>query len=203
MARTITGTNTVGITLTLQSDNPVTVASGGVVSTTGTLSALYGVGGGSNSWTIDNSGVVAGGGKGLQLGNTNSYVSTAIVTNRSTGTITGGVAGALIDNDGTASLTNAGGSISGGQFGVAISGLGTVTNAPGSQILDAGTTGTSGAAISLYGGQVYNAGSIAGRAGVDEFLGGTVTNISGGAIAGSIGAGVDLRGPGTVFNGGT
>ena len=29
MARTITGTNTVGITLTLQSDNPVTVASGG------------------------------------------------------------------------------------------------------------------------------------------------------------------------------
>ncbi len=203
MARTITGTNTVGITLTLQSDNPVTVASGAVVSKTGTLSALYGLGGGSNSWTIDNSGVLAGGGKGLQLGNTNSYVSTAIVTNRSTGTITGGVAGALIDNSGTALLANAGGSISGGQFGVAISGPGTVTNAAGSQILDTGTSGTSGAAIYLYGGQVYNAGSVTGRSGVDEFLGGTVTNVSGGVITGSIGAGVDLRGPGTVFNGGT
>ena len=54
MARTITGTNTVGITLTLQSDNPVTVASGAVVSTTGTLGALYGPGG-SYSWTVDQS----------------------------------------------------------------------------------------------------------------------------------------------------
>jgi hypothetical protein len=204
MATTITGTNTVGVSLTLQSESPVTVAQGAVISTTGTLGALYGVGGSSYSWTIDNSGGIAGGqtGKGVQLGSTTHYVSNAILTNRSYGVITGGVAGASIDNSGTATLTNAGGLINGGQFGVAISGTGTVTNTVGGQILDAGTTGTSGAAIYIYAGQVYNAGSIAGRSGIDGFAGGSVTNVSGGTVVGSTSAGIDLAGSGTVVNGG-
>ncbi len=108
----------------------------------------------------------------------------------------------MIDNSGTATLANAGGSITGGQFGVAISGAGTVTNTTGGQIVDTGGTSASNAAIYMYSGQVYNAGSLTGRSGVNEFLGGSVTNVFGGTIIGNARDGVDFAGPGTVINDG-
>ncbi len=214
MARTITGTTTTGITLTSQGDNPVTVAATAVVSKpSGAPGALYGQGDGTNTWTIDNLGVIAGGGTagvGIQLGSATFYVNSGDVTNRSTGTITGGVVGVLTDNSGPSAVTNAGGSIEGGQFGVFVNGVGSLTNIAGGQI-----TGTSEAAVYVYGDasrpngssqpdvQVYNAGSLTGASGVNGFLGGTVTNVSGGLIVGDSGDGVDLAGPGTVVNGGT
>jgi hypothetical protein len=194
----IAGTYTSGITLSSTLGSPVSVT--GLIDVSSST-ALYGPGG--YSWTVDNSGVVAGGtaGSGIQLGGL-QYVDSGVVTNRSSGTITGGIAGVLVDTSGTAAVANAGGMIQGGAFGVAISGSGTVTNAAGGQILDAGTTGTTGAAIYVYSGQVYNAGSLTGRYGVKEFLGGSVTNVSGGTIVGTTSNGIDLASPGTVVNDG-
>jgi len=119
MARTITGSNTLGITLTSQTDNPVTVAATAVVSKpSGVFGALYGKGGATNSWTIDNSGTVTGGNGvgtsnagGIYLGGFVSTITNGIVTNEASGTIAGALYALFVN--GPASITNkAGGTIS-------------------------------------------------------------------------------------------
>ena len=51
--------------------------------------------------------------------------------------------------------------------------------------------------------QVYNAGTLSGPVGVDEYRGGSVTNIAGGTITGDSAQGVYLGGEGTVTNSGS
>jgi len=95
MSRTISGTSTVGVTLTSTADNTVSVT-GAVNVASGT--ALYGTGGGLYSWTIDNSGLVSGGGSGhgISLGTTAAPVTNSFVTNESGGTIAGANTGVAI-----------------------------------------------------------------------------------------------------------
>jgi hypothetical protein len=85
MARTISGSSSVGITLT-SGDNPVSVT-GTIAAAGGT--ALYGPGTGSYSWTIDNSGTVSGdtlaSGDGIQLGSGSAAVGPSAVTNETGG----------------------------------------------------------------------------------------------------------------------
>jgi fibronectin-binding autotransporter adhesin len=129
----IPGSYSSSITLTNTAANPVLV-SGTIDATTGT--ALYGQGGGSNTWTIDNSGTIHSSSKnptdtGLRLGSSGTSVVTAVVTNEASAVISGAVYG--IDIYGPASVTNlSGGVISGGQYAVDLNG------AP-STIINAGT----------------------------------------------------------------
>ena len=106
MSRTISGSYG-SITLTTTADNPVYV--------TGTIAAigiaLYGEGnaGGTNGWTIDNSGTITGSGAsgvGIQLGTAGNPVAASRISNASTGTIAGGRVGISIVGTGT--ITNFG-----------------------------------------------------------------------------------------------
>ena len=137
--------------------------------------------------------------------------SPAIVTNHSSGTIAGGSIAVAINDTSQAAVTNAGGYIAGGNYGVSVSGAGTVTNLSGGSIIGAGSSGTNAAAVFIYGYgpsgnqpnvQIYNAGSLTGATGVAEFLGGSVTNASGGTIDGRSNFGVFLDGNGTLVNDG-
>ena len=212
MPRTISASYTSGITLTNTADNPVTVTSTGTV-TPPSGNALYGgPGDGTNSWTIDNAGLIAGtNANGIQLGISYSHVSRAIVTNRSSGTITGGSIAVSINDTSQATVTNTGGEIAGGNYGVSVGGVGTVSNMSGGSIIDTSASGAYAAAVFIYGYgaagnqpnvQVYNAGSLTGATGVEEYLGGSVTNATGGAIVGLTNFGVFLDGNGTLVNGG-
>ena len=158
MSRTISSTYTTGITLTTTSDNPISVT-GTVNVASGT--ALYGTGGGSYGWTIDNSGLLNGGGNGygISLGTSGSYVANGVVTNEAGGTIAGGYNGVAIWGPG--SVTNmAGGTITGGSYnkGVYFKGAGTVVNAG---LIAAGN-------VAIY-----------------EAAGGSVTNLATGTISGA------------------
>ncbi|HLY88971.1 MAG TPA: hypothetical protein VKQ27_08300, partial [Acetobacteraceae bacterium] len=111
----ISGKYAVGITLTSKAQNPVTVT--GTITPSNSI-ALYGPGGGTNSWTISNAGSIGGGAHtGIALGDTIMYVATGIVTNQ------------------------AGGRISGYDIGVNIGGPGTLTNAAGGTIIGSHSDG--------------------------------------------------------------
>jgi hypothetical protein len=174
MSRTISGTTHTRITLTSQADNPVSVT--GTISVT-SGDALVGQAGASNTWTIDNSGLIktTANATGLSLGSYLATVARGSVTNAS------------------------GGTISGGQYGVLINGSGNITNNVGGTIV-----GTSGDAIYTLGspGTVVNAGVVlAGNVGVYESTGGSVNNLAGATISGD--RGVWLAASGTVTNAGT
>jgi hypothetical protein len=175
---TISGSYSSGITLTNQAANPVSVQSNGTIAVT-SGSALYGAGGGSNSWTINNSGSISSSSKqpsdGIQLGASGTPLATGIVTNE------------------------AGGLISGTKYGIGIySTAGSVTNLSGGRI----TSNNSGVLISGGAGTVVNAGTISGAIhAILDLAGGSVTNMAGGVIAGG---GIKIsNGAGTVVNAGT
>jgi glycosyltransferase involved in cell wall biosynthesis len=172
MPRNISGTYTNGITL-VNGDNPVTVT--GTIAGIAAIAyqhALYGPGGGSNSWTIDNSGTISATNRnGVDLGYYSHPVTLSVVTNESNGVISG-------------------------HYGVYIVGPGVVTNVAGGSI-----TGTY-AGVRLYtdAGSIVNYGAISGPRGVREDKGGSVTNLSTGVMTG-INAGVQISGAaGTVVN---
>ena len=98
--RTIAGTYTTGISLSDPGDNPVTVLSGGIIDT-GSGVALQGSSG--TYWTIGNAGLV-----------------------EATGTTAGDIGVALAGGGAVTNLT--GGTIGGYDFGVSITGTGSVIN---------------------------------------------------------------------------
>jgi hypothetical protein len=210
MATIISTITSIGIVLS-PSDNPVSVT-GTITPTSGI--ALYGPGDGTNSWTIDNAGLISASdtasGHGILLGGS-SAVAAGVVTNRSSGTITGGSIAVAINDTSQATVTNTGGVIAGGNYGVSVSGVGTVSNMSGGSIIGTSSSGTNAAAVFIYGSgaagdqpnvQIYNAGSLTGATGVEEFLGGSVTNASAGTIDGQTNFGVFLDGNGTLVNSG-
>ncbi len=175
MTTVFSGKYAAGITLTSTSQNPIQV--------TGTITpasgiALFGPGGGSNTWTIANSGVIGGGaGSGIALGNTVTYVANAVVTNAGSGRI------------------------SGANIGVNIGGPGTLTNLLGGTI-----TGTQSDGVyfgSLGNGTVVNSGMIIGGFGGTYMRGGgVVVNNAGATISGN-NYGVKFHnGTGTITNAG-
>jgi hypothetical protein len=192
---------------------------GSSISVTGTITptsgiALYGPGDGTNTWTIDNAGLISASDTssyGIILGGSSAVVA-GVVTNRSGGTITGGSIAVSINDTSQAVVTNAGGEIAGANYGVSISGVGTVSNMSGGSIIGTSSSGTNAAGVFIYGYgasgnqpnvQIYNAGSLSGATGVEAFLGGTITNVAGGTIDGRTNFGVFLDGNGTLVNGGT
>ena len=172
MSRTISGSSILGVVLTNQADNPVTVT-GTIAVLTG--SALQASSGASNSWTITNAGTLSTAvlSQGVMFGSFVGSVANGILVNQSSGVITAGGYG-VFSYAANTSVTNAG-TITGGAFkGVYIrGGLGTVVN-----------TGR------IVGGNVA----------VYEYDGGRVTNAAGGTITGA--GGVWLQAPGTVSNAG-
>ncbi len=229
---TISGSYAYTVTLTSQTNNPVSV--------TGTVSVADGTAltapgnGGAYTWAVNNSGTLSGGGTGhlgVQLGSAAGPVSFGTVSNQSGGRITGGeralgiygpglvnnLSGGYIAGTGesgvyiaeTGTVTN-GGAVSGGIDGVYLHSDGTVTNLPGGNI-----GGLSARAVNINGDatraategqpnvQVYNAGTLSGVGfGVFELRGGSVTNALTGTIIGTSGPGILLRGPSTVINSG-
>jgi Hint domain len=204
MATIISTITSTGITLS-PSDNPVLVT-GTITPTSGI--ALYGPGDGTNTWTIDNAGLISASdtasGYGIRLGSSSAAVGTGFVTNQTGGTIEGGHFGLYVNGNG--SVTNAsGGAINSQKFGVDIHGVGIVSNASNGTI--SGTTIAAyvygaGPAGDQSGVQIYNAGTLIGSDGAVEFAGGSVTNIAGGTIDGLGKYGILLGGPGTVVNAG-
>ena len=204
MATIISTITSTGITLS-QSDNPVSVT-GTITPTSGI--ALYGPGDGTNTWNIQNAGLISASdtssGYGIQLGGNSAAVVAGVVTNQAGGTISGGHFGLYVNGNG--SVTNAsGGTINSQKFGVDIHGVGIVSNASNGTI-----SGTS-IAVYVYGAgpggdqsgvQIYNAGTLIGSDGAEERNGGSVTNIAGGTIDGLGKYGILLAGPGTVVNAG-
>lgn len=168
MGLTINGHYTYGLNITdAASFNPVSIGTLGVVSQTiGTALFL----GGSQDWTLTNSGTV----QSTDAGTTGIGISLS----------TGG------------QLSNtAGGLVSGGYAGLRTAVAATLTNAG-----SIAATGTAGAAVLLGGGAVANAGGqiTGGGAGVRLTALGVVTNT--GTIAGTAGNGVELAGGGAVGN---
>jgi hypothetical protein len=198
---TISGTHFSGITLPGTYGSPLTV--------TGTISAstgagIYYQGGTATNWIIANQGVIAASTQGIALKFTTSVASGSVI-NSNGGTIYGATSGIYVYGYGT--VTNIGVStISSNGNGVYIRQGGTVSNLSGGVI-----TGGA-AAVSFYGGGVldpqtrvlvFNAGQLRGASGVEELLGGSVTNAAGGTIVGTSDFGVDIRnGIGSVSNSG-
>jgi hypothetical protein len=200
---TISGSSSSGVTL---SDSVY----GSPLTVTGTIDvspgdAIFYRGGTGTNWTIANQGVIEASTHGIALGNSSTTVTSGSVTNSNGGTIYGATSGIYINGYGT--VTNIGVSTISSQFtGVDIRLAGTVSNLSGGVI-----TGTSAAAVSIYGTGVpgalsrilvFNAGLLQGSSGVKEFIGGYVTNISGGTILGQTKIGVDLDGVGSISNSG-
>ena len=215
----ISGSYSSGITLTNQAANPVSVLSTGTIAVAGGT-ALYGTGGGSNTWTINNSGSISGGGSGITLGKAGTTVSSGLVSNGSTidggigvqiygpgavtnasgGSITGYAGGGIIITAGLGTVSNAG-SLTGGAFGVHELAGGSVANQSGGAIT---STYRFGVRIEGGAGTVSNLGIILGvAAGVMELSGGSVTNAAGEGITASSGVGVAVYGSlATVVNAG-
>ncbi|HEY7580750.1 MAG TPA: Hint domain-containing protein, partial [Acetobacteraceae bacterium] len=185
----ISGTYTSGVTLSNTLGSPISIT-GRIDASSGT--ALYGPGGGSNSWTISNSGMIS----------TADTSSAAIQL------------GSFADNVSNGEITNqAGGRIAGGGYGVSISGPGLVTNLNGASITASNSPGVyGGAAVDIQGDyyhgsagnqpgvRIVNAGTLTGPSGAFEKLGGSVTNTSTGTIAGTSVAGIWLDSYGSVVN---
>jgi hypothetical protein len=174
---TISGSTTVGVSLTAPSQNPLVITTTGGIAVPGGY-AIYGSD--AATWTITNAGVVsianANTGGGLLLeGN-------AVVTNTATGTIAGGRAGMLL-HGATSSVANYG--VVGNPttyLGIYILGDGIVTN------FAFGTIEADGEGVTFRSsfGSVVNSGLIVGNgfAGVRLADGGVVTNAAGGTITG-------------------
>lgn len=190
MATIISTSTTTGIVLTDTALNPVSV--------TGTIDvasgvALYGQGGGTNSWTIGNAGSISStganfGDAAIALGAVGTPVTNGVVTNEAGGVISGrnGVyingPGSVTNLGGTGGLP--GGSITGGNVGIDLVAGGSVTNF--------GSISGSFAGVGMLGGNdtVNNAGTILalGQFGIGVQLSGTVQNvvINSGSISGGI-----------------
>jgi hypothetical protein len=201
----ISGTYSSGVMLSDSGyGSPLTVTGAINVSTGDAISYL---GGTATNWIIANQGVIAAStkGSGIALVNPSTSVTSGSVTNSNGGTIYGGTNGIYINGYGK--VTNIGAStISSQSTGVDIRLAGTVSNLSGGVI-----SGTNSEAVFIYGAGkageqskvlVFNAGLLQGSSGVEEFLGGSVTNISGGTIYGTNGIGVDLDGFGSISNSG-
>ncbi len=186
MSYSISGTQATGITLTSSTPNPVAIEPNTQI--TGTIGpALYGPGGPSYSWTIDNSGTLIGPPTyiGVQLGSNASAVINGVVNNSYGGKIIG-------------------------YTGVYISGPGTVANGTSDNPGGATITGTGVAGVNLTGapGTVINQGGrydgviqgYGNALGVIESDGGSVTNLVGGIISGA--EGISIGGAGLVTNSG-
>ena len=175
MATVFSGKYASGITLTSQGQNPVSVT-GTITPSSGI--ALFGPGGGSNSWTVANSGLIGGSAStGIQLGNNLTYVANGVVTN--------GTSDRIIGVD----------------IGVNIGGSGTVTNLPGGTIIGSQADGVYFGTIGS--GTVINSGVIIGGF-AGEYMrgGGLVINNAGATISG-ITYGVKFHnGTGTIINSG-
>lgn len=171
----ISGKYAVGITLTSKAQNPVTVT--GTITPSNSI-ALYGPGGGTNSWTIINAGSIGGGAHtGIALGDTIMYVAKGIVTNQASGWITGY------------------------DLGVAIGGPGTLTNLAGGTIIGSHSDGVYFGSTAAA--TVINNGVIIGGFG-GEYMrgGGVVVNNTGATISGT-NYGVKFHfGAGTITNAG-
>jgi hypothetical protein len=217
MAKTISNSYSMGITLSNTADNPVSV--------TGTIdvpsgSALMGLGGGGESWTIDNSGQInnsdASGGA-IQLGDNGSPVAAGIVTNQTAGLIAGVAYGVQIVGPGTVSNLG-GGIIQASQgFGVHVSDAGTISNdgtvtgrsaavfegAGGLITNDAGATLSSALiGVEIFGGTIVNDGTVTGAdAAVLARSDGLISNAAGGTLSGG-NRGVHAYGTETVTNAG-
>src|ERR1700733_5983560 len=177
MSRTISTTLSAGITLS-SGDNPVSItATGRITASTG--DAVYGYTSGSTPWTVANAGTIvsqAPSGGAVYLATPNTGINTTF-TNQSGGLIT-----AL-------------------QTGVDLNSSGVIVNQANATI----TSTTTGLASAVYiggTGTIINAGLLkAGNVAAYERLGGSVTNLATGTIAGA--GGIYLNGPGTVTNAGT
>ena len=185
--------------------SPLTVT--GTIAVSGGYGILYS-GGTATNWTIANKGVIEAStqGSGIELGNFNTTtVTSGSVTNSNGGTIYGATTGIYVNGYGT--ITNIGVStISAQGIGVDIRLAGTVSNLSGGII-----TGTNAEAVAIYGTGVpgyltkvlvFNAGLMQGASGVEEYIGGSVTNVSGGTILGQTNIGVFLDGFGSISNSG-
>ena len=177
MSRTISTTLSAGITLS-SGDNPVSItATGRITASTG--DAVYGYTSGSTPWTVANAGTIVSqdpSGGAVYLATPNTGINTTF-TNQSGGLIT-----AL-------------------QTGVDLNSSGVIVNQANATI----TSTTTGLASAVYiggTGTIINAGLLkAGNVAAYERLGGSVTNLATGTIAGA--GGIYLNGPGTVTNAGT
>ena len=176
MPRTITGSYSTGVTLSVAGDNPVSVAAGAIVGNTAgpglySNTAVY--------WTITNAGAITG-----------------------AGTTTGHDAGIGLAGAGAAITNQAGGIIRGYGFGVATNGVGTVVNQgtiSASQTVGGGPSG-SGYSFTAASGSIA-ASITALTAGAME-PGGAVSNAASAVITGVF-QGVALNAPGTVENAGS
>jgi fibronectin-binding autotransporter adhesin len=211
------GTYSTGITLSSPStQDPATIATTGRIDLTGTQgNGIYGTT--AAAWVVGNYGTIIAPTRGVFL------TSGGVVTNFSTGVISGGYRGVEIDG-GVGALINTGSILGTKQQGVKLGGGGDVTNMSGGMITGASTYA---AVYILNGGIVSNAsgGSINGAVQFDEgagtllnagaintarsastgvalLSGGLVSNVAGGTIAGSVAGVYELAG-GTVINAGS
>ena len=181
---TVSGTYSSGLSL-VASCNPFT--NNGTITNAGG----HGItGGNSAAWTVLNNGTASSSssyGDGIHLGSLNNTITNAstgringssngmgiysfgIATVSNAGTITGGIFGVLVNNDG--SINNSAGLISGGN-GASLGGNGTISNAVGGRISG------SYKGVEIYGGgSVANDGRITGGTyGVFFYDGGSLTN---------------------------
>ena len=173
--RIISGKYAAGITLTSQAENPVTVT--GTITPSNSI-ALYGLGGGTNSWTVINAGSIGGGAHtGIALGDTLMYVAKGIVTNQASGRITGY------------------------DLGVAIGGPGTLTNLAGGTIIGSHSDGVYFGSTAAA--TVINNGVIIGGFGGEYMRGGGVVVNNAGATISGTNYGVKFHfGAGTITNAG-
>lgn len=208
MSRTISSSLSSQVTLSYPGDNPTTITSSGTISTSSGI-ALYapGNGGGTNSWTIDNGGLIHAAGTGttgigIQLGSGTAGVTNNLVTNESTGSIYGYFTGIEMHGSGTVVNRGAITAYAAYAHGVNLLAGGLVTNAAtgvivassGDGVTIAGTTGT-----------VTNSGTIVGATGfggygVNLAAGGSLTNAQTGYINF---VGFGTTGTGTLINSGT
>ncbi len=184
MSRTISTSYNSGITLTSQSDNPVTVTSSGTVNASGGYGAIYGEGGG--TWTITNSGhlLATSSSNGVVLGSIRGPVTNGVVINQANATIS--AAGSYyyaVEIYGPATITNA--------SGATISGMG--YDAVKLSYNYSGPTDS----VTNYG-VITNTGS-KGIVGLNSL---SVVNGAGGTISGSA-VGIELHASSTVTNAGT
>jgi hypothetical protein len=186
---TISGSHA-NVTLTTPSYvNPITVS--GTV--TGTSAAIEGIG--LTSWTIGNSGTIAGATVGIKLDVGGQ------ITNQIAGTISGGSFGVsvydiqgFVINDGHIQ-----GGTTLGSAGVLLNAAGTVANASGATI-----TGFTAISVLYAAGTVVNDGTLTGSGGpaIGFYAGGRVTNHAGGLISGATN-GITGKSGATLVNAGT